>query len=147
MKFLNPDEVLIHTPYLVLVKKNEVPTTADEVLQGIRNLWERIVDVMREDPEALRDQEYSMNSDLEEAGAWERISLEDDSFLDLLNPEVITADGWGPAPKIWHDRLREREIEPELWLTADDPQAQEPNLPYELADNLNDPLYLPREYR
>ena len=51
------------------------------------------------------------------------------------------------APKIWHEELKMREIEPELWLTADDPQAQDPNLPYDLLDNLNDPLNLPAEYR
>lgn len=148
MKFLNPDEVLMHAKgCLVLVKKDKVPQTTNEVRQGVRNLWERIVDALSEDPEALEDQEKSMNSSLREMGAWERISLKDDSYLDLLNPAIITADGWGMAPKIWHEELQMREIEPELWLTADDPQAQDPNLPYDLLDNLNDPLNLPAEYR
>ena len=147
MPFLNPDEVLMHVPNLVLVKKDEPPETMDEVLQGIRNLWERIVEDLRNDPETLKDFENDINSSLEEAGAWERVSLKDDSYLQLLNPEIVSGDGWGLGPKLFMMKLMEENFQPEVWLTPDDPQAQDPDLPTYLADNLFDPLYLPREYR
>ncbi len=147
MEFLNQNEVLMHTPYLVLVDKDAVPKTPEEVLQGIQTLWERIIEILKTEPEVLDDLEQSMNSSLEEAGAWERISLTDESYLDLLNPLIISGDGWGIAPKLFMEKLQETEVKPELYLTANDPEAKDPELPFDLTCNLLDPLYLPREYR
>jgi len=147
MAFLNPDEVLMETPYLVLCKRNNPPKTPEEVLQGMINLWERIVEELKEDPEFLKEQERSMNIMLEEAGAWERVSLEDDSYLDLLNPLIISGDGWGIGPELYLEELNLKEVHPEIRIEPGTPEAEDPELPYDLADQLLSPLHLPREYR
>lgn len=147
MAFLDQDEVLMHVPQVVLVKRGNPPKTPTEVLQGMRNLWVAVVEYLRKEPEVLKDWEISINGALEESGAIERISLRDRSYLALLDPMIVTNDSWGIAPKIFMDKVNSQKINPEVWITADDPENEDPELPFDLAENLLDPLYLPREYR
>ena len=149
MKFLQPNEMLVHTPTLVMWNREQpLPKTVKEVLRGKAALWERIVEILREAQDGtLEDLQADMNISLEEAGAWNRINLMEDEYLNLMNPSVITDPGWGIAPQIFMDKLNETEITPEVWMTADDPEAKNENLAWELSDDLLDPLYLPREYR
>ena len=149
MQFLNQDEMLLHTPELIMWRKGRaMPQTVQEILMGKTTLWERIVEILRRSKDGeLEDLQRDMNLSLEEVGAWNRINLWKDEYLNLLNPAVVTDPGWGIAPQIYMDKLNAMEINPQVWITADDQEAQDPNLPYYLADDLMSPLHLPPEYR
>ena len=146
--FLRPNEVIVWTGLVnILTQKDKMPQTVDDILEGMEALWMRIVWHLEKTPEALEYWEKEMNSSLKDAGAWEQISLKDLSYLNLLNPAVVSGPGWGIAPDHFHCRLETQEIRPEINLTPDDPEANDPDYLYQMGDNLLAPLRLPREYR
>lgn len=148
-QLLYPGETIQETPdYRILVRAGERPSTPAELLQCLQNLWERLILLLREtDPDLLKELEGDMNTSLREAGALNRVKLQTENYLELLDPMIVTSGDWGIGPQIFQEELNLTRIELSEYLTAGSPGAKDPEVIRDLAQMLLDPLYLPSEYR
>ena len=141
--FLNPDEVIISDlGYRGLYKKNDPPEhDRRKVLDGMRRLWIRVVKYLRTSPDELQEWETWMNNRIEDAGGSEKISLTDESYLNILDPMVATAPWWGRGTLAFHENLGMETYEPEVLLTPDKTVGQTPEeVASDLAEILIEPL-------
>ena len=148
-QFLHPDEVIMVLetelrPIYMLVKRNSPPKTRKAILDGIRAHWTRVEEFLTDD--VKKTVEIQMNSELEAQGATERVKFKDNSYLNLIDPNIADSGATGQGPKLFQDAIPMWPDSKEMTVVYE-PNSPELKNPEETAAEMSqvfqDPLYTP----
>ena len=140
--FLNPDEVIMEATLpsdriQFLTKKGKLPQTVEEFVMKIQDLHRRIG--MNLSPEQKAYAEMVLNDAMEEQNG-DKVSLSNQSYLKMVEPELLEAGVFGAIAKGYAETIRswDKKTSMNVVKTPDDPEIRNPQ---EAADAMVDLLF------